>query len=252
MAAPDRSGVSSPVRRWSPPVDAWVETGPSLLVADENAAASGDLRQLIGAGLSAILCGDGAEALWHAGRLAPEAVILSATLPGVPAADVAAVLARHREGRETIVVGVGSGEADLAGPVVAAGATGVVSRPYRSREILPLVRQSLLQAERRSQQSAVLTVGVLRLDGPAFEASVAGRPLRLPLREFELLRLLLASAGKVVTHEQIRRRLWHERGESITSNTIAVHVRRLRAHLEGVADIVVVRGVGYRLLVEGE
>jgi DNA-binding response OmpR family regulator len=239
-----------PLPPWAPPGGfSAVGVGRGILVADEDAAARAGLRAIVGADLDVVLCADGAEALWQAGRSAPAVVLLSASLPVVPAADVVAVLERHREGLATIVVGVGLGEAELVAPVVAAGANRVVSRPYQPRDIDRLLTDSLGSAEQRRHRHAVLTVGPLRIDGQAFEATAAGRPLGLTLREFELLGLLMARAGKVLRQEEIRSRLWEARGESITSNTIAVHVRRLRRHLAGAADIVAVRGMGYRLTV---
>jgi DNA-binding response OmpR family regulator len=199
----------------------------------------------------ATVCGDGAEALWHAGRIGPAIVILSATLPVLSAAEVAGVLARHREGLDTIAVGVRIGEAERAGPVLVAGAGRVVSRPYRSGEIEPLLRECLERRGRRPDQS-VLTLGPLHLDGPAFEARVAGRPMHLTLREFELLRLLMMDAGRVVSHQRIRRQLGEARGKSVSPDAVAVHIRHLRARLVGAADILAVRGLGYRLRVPTE
>jgi DNA-binding response OmpR family regulator len=180
----------------------------------------------------------------------PSVVVLSATLPVVSAADVAAVLIAHGEASGGLAVAVGLGETDRARPVLAAGASTVLSRPYRRRELEALLHAHLVRPGHPRGQ-AVLSVGVLHLDGPAFQASAAGRPMRLTLREFELLRLLMVHAGKVVSPEHIRSVLWEARGESVSANTIAVHIRHLRAHLDGVADILTVRGVGYRLVVPG-
>jgi two-component system, OmpR family, response regulator len=251
VAAPDRLGAAGPGRR-RPPISAspWLQPpGLRVLVADEDAAARESLASVVGAGVSTTVCDNGAEALWQAGRVEPVVVILSASLPVVSAADVASVLSRHGDGRGVVVVSVAFGEADKAGPVLAAGAGGVVSRPYRSAEIEPLLRTYLSELEEGRRDAEVLTAGDLELDGPAFEARAAGRPLRLTLREFELLRLLMLHAGGVVSPERIRQEIWAARGETVTSNTISVHVRHLRRHLQGSAEIVTIRRVGYRLSV---
>jgi DNA-binding response OmpR family regulator len=219
-----------------------------MLVADEDPTARAALESIVDSRVSPTLCVDGAEALWQAGRLEPAVVILSATLPGVSAADVASVLVRHAEGPRTIMVGVGVGEADRAAPVLAAGASSVVSRPYRSAEIEPMLRTHLARMEQRRHETETVAVGALQLDGLAYEVVAAGRKLSLPLREFELLRLLMLHAGDVVSRAHIRQQIWEARGESVTSNTIAVHVRRLRGQLDGVAVIDAVRGVGYKLV----
>lgn len=199
--------------------------------------------------MSVTLCEDGAAALWYAGRLNPVLVVLSASLPGVTAEVVAAVLTRHEDCVPIVAVGVSAGEADRAGPVLAAGARHVLSRPYRRAEIDPLLA---VHRERAMRETSVLVVGALTLNGPAFEARAAGRRLQLSLREFELLRLLMLHTEAVLSVDCIREEIWEPRGETVSANTIAVHMRHLRRHVQGVASIVAVRGVGYRLTVDEE
>jgi DNA-binding response OmpR family regulator len=232
----------------------WWETGAlSVLVADEDPAARAGFQRLTEGRAEVTLASNGAEALWEAGRVAPSVVVLSATLPVVPAAEVASVLAGHADdGPASIVVSVGVGQADQIAPVLAAGANRVVSRPYSARELEPLLREHLAHLDDRSQRRAVVTVGALRLDGPAFEVTAHGRPLRMNLREFELLWVLMVHAGSVVPQQLIREQLWEARGDTVSANTIAVHIRRLRSHVAGVAEILSVRGVGYRLRVDDE
>ena len=253
MTVRDRCGGTGRDRRRLPgPVSSWLEPAAlDVLVADEDPAARATLTAVLGAGVRTTVCDNGADALWEAGRTDPAVTILSATLPVVSAADVASVLSRHGHGAGSVVVSVAVGDADRAGPVLAAGASGVLSRPYRGSEIEPLLRTHLALLERRRRDASVLVAGALELDGPAFEARAAGRPLRLALREFELLRLLMLHAGGVVSPGLISSEIWESRGETVTANTIAVHIRHLRRHLHGVAEIVAVRRVGYRLDVPG-
>ena len=65
--------------------------------------------------------------------------------------------------------------------------------------------------------------------------------------EFELLRYLMMHAERAVTHERIRQDVWGARGSEASSNTIAVHIRRLRAQLDDAVELINIRGVGYRL-----
>ena len=249
MAAPDLLTPGLPARGGQAGLSSpWWELGtPDWLVADEDPAARTAVARLVGDRVGLVLCGDGAEALWAAGRRRPSVVIVSATLPVVPAAEVAAVLSRHRDGRETVLVGIGPGEADRGAAVLASGAVGVMSRPYRADEIEPLVRSHQEEMKQVLEERAVLVLGALRLDGPAYRVTAAGRPLPLRLREFELLRVLMLQGGGVVTLAQVQEHLHDPRGRPVSPNTIAVHVRHLRARLRGVAEIVTVRGVGYRL-----
>jgi DNA-binding response OmpR family regulator len=219
----------------------------TLLVADPDPDACGVLTQLVTAAqdVDLVMCVDGAQALYLAGSLTPDLVVLSARLPVVGASDVVAVLRAHLDA--PIHVGLGIGEAEAAGPVLAAGATGVLNRPYERRDLTGLLEAQVARVRARLAQEAVIQLGPLELDSPAFEVRRAGRPLELTLREFELLRFLMLHADRAVTQDQIRVEVWGPRGEDVTGNTIAVHVGRLRVHLEGAADIISIRGVGYRL-----
>jgi DNA-binding response OmpR family regulator len=94
-----------------------------------------------------------------------------------------------------------------------------------------------------------LEAGGLRLDPAALEVSLHGRQVRMPMRELRLLQLLMVHADRVVTREQIRKGVW---GGAPGSNTITVHVQRLRHRLGDDQDdprvIQTIRGVGYRLV----
>ena len=92
-------------------------------------------------------------------------------------------------------------------------------------------------------------VGKVELDVNAYQVKVDGRTVHLPLREFELLHYLMRNAHRTVTREQIMRHVWNST-DTTSTNTIAVHVKRLRARLGDNDDqlIQTVRGVGYRLV----
>jgi two-component system KDP operon response regulator KdpE len=192
-----------------------------------------------------VLCADGAQALFLAGKVSPDLILLSAQLSVVSSQDVVVALRIHLD--VPLYLGIRAGEADCAGPGLAAGATGVVNRPYEQRELDRLLGTQLARAKARLQQEAVIHLGQLVLDSPAFEVRSAGRPIELTLREFELLRFLMLNAGRAVTQDQIRVEVWGARNEDVSVNTIAVHVGRLRVRLAGTVEIVSIRGVGYRL-----
>lgn len=219
---------------------------PTLLVADPDPASSDVLDELcLDSGASLVSCGDGAEALFQIGCLAPAVVVMSAELPVVPAPDVIAALRRHTS--VPIAVGVRAGESHRAASVIVAGATEILSWPYQRRELQSALKDFLTLAKIRFHQEAVIALGDLRLNSVAYEVLAAGRPLRLTAREFELLRFLILHADRVVTSDQIRHAVWGARGADVSANTIAVYVGRLRARLGGAAQLIHVRGVGYRL-----
>jgi DNA-binding response OmpR family regulator len=217
-----------------------------LLIADSDVDESTQLALTLGEHrVTAIVCTDGAEALLAAGAEHPDAVLATATLPTVGGA----ALTRALSARTTIPVVVGIGDADgaAAAEALAAGATACVAHPYRLRELLPILRA--IRPDGLVEPQPPIEVGGLRLDPSAMEVSLHGRLVRMPMRELRLLQLLMAHADRVVTREQIRDTVW---GGSPGSNTITVHVQRLRQRLgDDQVDprlILTVRGVGYRLV----
>jgi DNA-binding response OmpR family regulator len=191
-------------------------------------------------------CTTAHELLYLAGRLRPELMIMRATLPDAPASYVIETLRKYDD--LPIVVAVAEGETPLAGPALLAGATELTHHPYRRVALLAIVRRHLRTIEKATLQAAKIQVGVLRLDGPAYSAWARDRPLALTTREFELLQLLMNRAGRVVSVDEIRDTIWGARGEKVTRQTVTVNMHRLRARIADAAEIVSVRGVGYRLL----
>ncbi|MEU8246459.1 response regulator transcription factor [Nonomuraea sp. NPDC048916] len=219
---------------------------PVLLVADPDTAGVRELAEALGReGVDVTGVPDGAQALIQAGALRPDTVLASATLPLIGAVDFVRAVRASRP--TTVLLGVGEGHAELAVQALAAGATACVARPYRVHELLPL-----LQATASGEAGAhrVITVGGLALDLNAYQVRVDGTAVHLPLREFELLHYLMRNLDRTVTREQIMRHVWHASGDDVATNTIAVHVKRLRARLGDTDDTVIqtVRGVGYRLV----
>jgi DNA-binding response OmpR family regulator len=183
--------------------------------------------------------------LFHVGRTCPDLIILRVDLATVPAATVVSIV--RSADNVPIVLSAGDGETDLLGPALLAGASEVMERPYRKREVAALLARHLPDAQARRLEAAHLDFGPLRLDGPAMTVRLNERLLPITMREFELLRLLVVNADRVVSYDEIRRQVWEVRGESVTPRTIAVHATRLRKQLAGVIDVVGVRGLGYRL-----
>jgi DNA-binding response OmpR family regulator len=217
-----------------------------LLVADSDvdgaAALADELAELR---VRTIVCADGAEALLAAGTEQPDAVLAAARLSTIGGA----VLARTLTARTSIpvVVGIGGGDGPEAASALAAGATACVAHPFRVRELLPLLRA--IRPDSAPDIQPLIECGGLRLDPSTLEVQLHGQDVRMPMRELRLLQLLMSNADRVVTREQIRALLW---GGVPGSNTITVHVQRLRQRLGDDPGnprmIVTVRGVGYRLV----
>jgi DNA-binding response OmpR family regulator len=217
-----------------------------LLVADPDVEGCAELMEaLADHQVSALACADGAEALLVAGAEHPDAVLVTASLPTLGGA----ALARAISARTSIpvVVGVGDGDGPAAAEALRAGATACVAHPYRLRELLPILRA--IRPDGVTEPQPPIEVGGLRLDPASLEVQLNGKLVRMPLRELRLLQLLMLHADRVVTREQIRDSVW---GGVPGSNTITVHVQRLRQRLgDDQLDpkmILTVRGVGYRLI----
>jgi two-component system response regulator RegX3 len=131
------------------------------------------------------------------------------------------------------------------------GADDYVSKPYRLRELVARMRAALRRARREDEppREATLEVGDVRLDAAEHEVFLRGERLNLPLKEFELLHLLLDNAGRVLTRDTLIDRVWGHDYVGDTK-TLDVHVKRLRARIEddptNPRRIVTIRGLGYK------
>jgi two-component system response regulator RegX3 len=132
------------------------------------------------------------------------------------------------------------------------GADDYVTKPYRLRELVARMRAVLRRAPKDDDHLSggeVLEVGDVRLDPERHEVTVRGAEIALPLKEFELLELLLDNAGRVLTRETLIDRVWgpHYVGDT---KTLDVHVKRLRSKVEDDPSqpvrITTIRGLGYR------
>lgn len=219
-----------------------------LLIADpEPDVAEGLASQLARHHVDVEVCIGAADALVAAGAMRPDAVLVAAEPGDLTGADVVQALAK----RTTIpvLVGIGDGQGDQAGAALSSGATACIARPYRLNELIPIMKS--IRPDSIGVLEPPIECGALRLDPATLEVHLYGRSIRLPLREYELLRLLMVYADRVLTQEQIYSTVWGQ-PSGHRSNTLAVHIKRLRVrlgdNLENPHIIKTVRGVGYRLI----
>ena len=131
------------------------------------------------------------------------------------------------------------------------GADDYVTKPYSTRELLARMRAVLRRrTEDDPADSGVLQVGGIRMDVERHTVSVDGSETAMPLKEFELLELLLRNAGRVLTRGQLIDRVWGSDYFGDTK-TLDVHIKRIRSKIERVPStpeiLVTVRGLGYRI-----
>ena len=192
---------------------------------------------------------DGAEALDVFDAVRPDLVLLDVMLPRISGVDVCREL-RKRSSVPIIMVTAKGSEIDtVVGLEV--GADDYVTKPYRVRELVARMRAVMRRVEHREEDlgSDALVVGDVALDPEKHEVHIRGQLTSLPLKEFELLHVLLANAGRVLTREQLIDRVWGSDYVGDTK-TLDVHVKRLRAKVEPDPStperIVTIRGLGYK------
>jgi two-component system response regulator RegX3 len=194
---------------------------------------------------------DGPEAIARFEVARPALVLLDVMLPKISGIDVCREL-RSRSRVPIIMVTAKTGEIDaVVGLEV--GADDYVTKPFRLRELIARVRAALRRSptdeDTADDGDVVLEIDEVRLDAGRHEVFVRSLPVALPLKEFELLELLMANAGRVLTRDTIIDRVWGPNYFGDTK-TLDVHVKRLRSKIESdpahPRRIVTVRGVGYR------
>ncbi|MBX7068702.1 MAG: response regulator transcription factor [Microthrixaceae bacterium] len=192
----------------------------------------------------------GAEALTRFDEVGPDLILLDVMLPGVSGIDVCREI-RSRSSVPIIMVTAKSSEIDtVVGLEV--GADDYVTKPYRLRELVARVRAVLRRRSGWAEQAPrddEVTVGDVSINVDSREVHLAGTLVPLPLKEYELLLLLMENAGRVLTRGTIIDRVWGYDYVGDTK-TLDVHVKRLRAKLENdpaaPVRLLTVRGVGYK------
>jgi two-component system, OmpR family, response regulator RegX3 len=193
---------------------------------------------------------DGPEAIERFDATRPALVLLDVMLPKISGIDVCREL-RSRSRVPIIMVTARNAEIDaVVGLEV--GADDYVTKPFRLRELIARVRAALRRmpvADLEVEPADVVEIGHVRLDTGRHEVFVHGESIAFPLKEFELLEILLTNAGRVLTRDVLIDRIWGPNYFGDTK-TLDVHVKRLRSKIEidpaSPRCIVTVRGVGYR------
>jgi two-component system response regulator RegX3 len=202
-------------------------------------------------GFDVVVAVDGAEALDRFDEVQPDLVLLDVMLPKVSGLEVCRQL-RKKTQIPIIMVSAKGAEIDtVVGLEV--GADDYVTKPYRLRELVARIRAVLRRVDAAlpaaTTPAGTIEVGDVRLDPHEHRASVNGNLVPLPLKEFELLHLLLANAGRVLPRETLIDRVWGIDYVGDTK-TLDVHVKRLRSKIEtdpaNPTRIVTIRGLGYK------
>lgn len=226
-------------------------SNPSVLIVEDEESFIEALQVgLKKEGFRVSVARDGLQALEMFELVNPDLVLLDVMLPKMSGLDVCRQL-RKKTLTPIIMVTAKGAEIDtVVGLEV--GADDYVSKPYRMRELVARMRAVMRRApnDRGGELSgSVVEVGDVQLDPEEHHVVIRGEDVSLPLKEFELLHILMANAGRVLPRETLIDRVWGTDYVGDTK-TLDVHVKRLRSKIEidpaNPERIVTIRGLGYK------
>lgn len=219
-----------------------------LLVEDEKSLSEPLSYLLRREGYDVQVVDNGLAAVTAVEAAPPDLMLLDLMLPGLPGTEVCREV-RQRSSLPIIMLTAKDSEVDIV-VGLELGADDYVTKPYSSRELLARIKAVLRRrAEDPHASQSILEYHGIVLDSDRHQLVVRGAPVALPLKEFELLELLMLNAGRVLTRGQIIDRVWGSDYFGDTK-TLDVHIKRLRSKIEDDPSeptmIVTVRGLGYR------
>jgi two-component system response regulator RegX3 len=219
-----------------------------LIVEDEPALSEPLAFLLEREGYETTIAADGLTAVAEFDKNGSDLVLLDLMLPGLPGTEVCREI-RSRSSVPIIMLTAKDSEIDIV-VGLELGADDYVTKPYSSRELLARIRAILRRrTEEDDLREAVLEAGTVRMDIERHTVAVSGRDTPMPLKEFELLEVLLRNAGRVLTRGQLIDRVWGADYYGDTK-TLDVHIKRIRSRIEENPSeptmLVTVRGLGYR------
>lgn len=222
---------------------------PTILIVDDDL----DVRRSVAAifeaeGYRSRSVASGMEAFELLSSDPPDVVILEVALPGVSGFDVLEVIQRHPEPPAVIFLSSSRAEENIVRGL-SQGADDYVIKPCSARELVARVG-TRLRKRGASALPEIIEHGDLRIDAASREVWLRGEPVEMTAKEFDLLRFLAASPGRVFTRKELLVTVWKSSGEWQQAGTVTEHVRRLRLKIESdfhhPTRILTVRGVGYR------
>lgn len=218
-----------------------------LVIEDEESYREALSYMLRKEGLDVVEAVDGTEGLAEFERGGADIVLLDLMMPGMSGTEVCRQL-RLTSSVPVIMVTARDSEVDkVVG--LELGADDYVTKPFSQRELLARIRAVLRRGQEVELIPDVIEAGGVRMDVERHEVDVNGESVRLALKEFELLEMLLRNAGRVMTRGQLIDRVWGADYVGDTK-TLDVHIKRLRAKIEQdpahPVHLVTVRGLGYK------
>ncbi|MEV8253289.1 response regulator transcription factor [Rhodoglobus sp. NPDC076762] len=220
-----------------------------ILIVEDEASLSEPLAFLLEReGYETTIAEDGLAGLAEFDRNGADLILLDLMLPGLAGTEVCREV-RTRSNVPIIMLTAKDSEVDIV-VGLELGADDYVTKPYSTRELLARIRAVMRRrAEDVEETDSVLEAGGVRMDVERHTVSVDGADVTMPLKEFELLELLLRNGGRVLTRGQLIDRVWGADYFGDTK-TLDVHIKRIRTKIEKIPSqpklLVTVRGLGYR------
>ena len=220
-----------------------------ILIVEDEASLSEPLAYLLEReGYETAIADDGPAALVEFDRAGADLVLLDLMLPGLSGTEVCRQI-RQTSSVPIIMLTAKDSEVDIV-VGLELGADDYVTKPYSARELLARIRAVLRRhTDVGDDDTGIVEAGTVRMDVERHSVSVRGAEVAMPLKEFELLELLMRNAGRVLTRGQLIDRVWGADYFGDTK-TLDVHIKRIRSKIEAVPSeptmLVTVRGLGYR------
>jgi two-component system response regulator RegX3 len=219
-----------------------------LVVEDEQSLREPLVYLLQKEGYDVVEAEDGNKAVSAFEEFGADLVLLDLMLPGMSGNEVCRTI---RQTSQVPIIMLTAKDSEIDKVVgLEIGADDYVTKPYSTRELLARMKAVLRrQVEPQAAVSGILEAGPVRMDVERHQVSVNGQKVLMPLKEFELLELLLENVNRVLTRGQIIDRVWGSNYFGDTK-TLDVHIKRIRSKIEDdparPVHLLTVRGLGYK------
>jgi two-component system response regulator RegX3 len=218
-----------------------------LIVEDEQSLSEPLAYMLEREGYETVVVDNGLDAVAEFESNGADLILLDLMLPGIPGTEVCRQVRVHSQ-VPIIMLTAKDSEVDIV-VGLELGADDYVTKPYSTRELLARIRAVMRRRVEEEEDDSIIEIGAVRMDLERHTVAVNGEEIAVPLKEYDLLEVLMRNAGRVLTRGQLIDRVWGEDYFGDTK-TLDVHIKRLRTRIEETPSeprvLVTVRGLGYR------
>lgn len=223
--------------------------GLILIVEDEKDIVKMLDYNLKKEGFKTLSVPNGEDAVESARRGHPDMIILDLMLPGIDGLEVCKTL-KSDDKTASIPIIMLTAKSQESDKVVGLelGADDYVTKPFSPRELIARIKAVLRRGKERGTSPKILKAGDLAIDPARITVTIKGKPVELTAKEFELLKTLIASNGRVLSRDYLLDTIWGvDHAAEIQTRTVDVHIRTLRKKIKGESSrIITVKNYGYR------